>query len=159
MTAGPSPGPGGFLGLSGALTGFSADFLEASPVARSLADAFHHRTPAGIAERMLAAWEEIVRQHPGGPVAAVEEAVRARIWSDAALGPYARSLVKLWYLGAWHEPGGPSPAPLPPPLSAAAYAEGLIWPAIGAGAQGARAPGLGDWSTPPPREPFGDEPP
>jgi hypothetical protein len=155
LTAGPSPGLGGFLGLSGALTGFSADFLEASPIARSLADAFHHHTPAGIAERMLAVWDEIVRQPPGGP-AAVEEAVRARIWRDEALGPYARSLVKLWYLGAWHDPGPASP---PPPLSADAYAEGLIWPAIGAGAQGARAPGLGDWSTPPPREPFGDEPP
>ncbi|HYV44498.1 MAG TPA: hypothetical protein VFA20_06525 [Myxococcaceae bacterium] len=155
MTAGPSPGLGGFLGLSGALTGFSADFLEASPVARSLADAFHRRAPAGIAERMLAVWDEIARQHPGGP-AVVEEAVRARIWGDEALGPYARSLVKLWYLGAWHHPV-PTPTPTPTPLSAEAYAEGLIWPAIGAGAQGAHAPGLGDWSTPPPGEPFGDE--
>lgn len=153
MTAGTSPGLGSFLGLSGALTGFSADFLGASPVAQSLADAFHHRTPAGIAERMLAAWDEIVRRHPGGP-AAVEEAVRARIWSDEVLGPYARSLVKLWYLGAWHEPG-----PAPSPLSVEAYAEALIWPAIGARAQGAHAPGLGDWSTPPPHAPFGDEPP
>ena len=155
MTASPSPGLEGFLGLSGALTGFSADFLAASAVARTFADAFHHRTPAGIAERMLAVWEEIVRQHPGGP-AAVEEAVRARIWRDEALGPYARSLVKLWYLGAWHDPG---PTPPASPLSADAYTEGLIWPAIGAGAQGARAPGLGDWGTPPPREPLGDEPP
>ncbi|HYO83919.1 MAG TPA: hypothetical protein VES20_21125, partial [Bryobacteraceae bacterium] len=34
-------------------------------------------------------------------------------------------------------------------VSAAAYTEGLLWPAIGANPPGAKGPGYGSWALPP----------
>lgn len=66
--------------------------------------------------------------------------VRQRIFDDATLGPLARNLIQLWYLGQWGFPV----------ISAQAYQEGLVWKAIGAHPQGAKQQGFGTWSSPPP---------
>jgi hypothetical protein len=78
------------------------------------------------------------------------------IFSDEKLGPVARNIIKMWYVGAWYE--------LPPEwtesfgaldgdvtffVSPAAYTEGLLWRAIGANPPGAKAPGYGSWAAPP----------
>jgi hypothetical protein len=93
------------------------------------------------------------------------------------LGPLAKSIIKLWYAGIWYEPEGTRadaakrgvPRPRSPGqrpdgeqdrpakdgreapfvVSSAAYAEGLLWRAIGAHPAGAKAPGYGSWALPP----------
>ena len=82
------------------------------------------------------------------------------------LGPLAKSIIKLWYAGIWYEPEGTGAdagqrgvprqrrpdqdgREAPFVVSSAAYAEGLLWRAIGAHPSGAKAPGYGSWALPP----------
>ncbi|MES2570213.1 MAG: hypothetical protein V4710_09195, partial [Verrucomicrobiota bacterium] len=88
--------------------------------------------------------------------ALLEKGMRGAILSDEKLGPIARNLIKLWYIGTWYQ----LPAAwrerhgmiaedrtfIPSPSS---YVEGLLWPAIGAHPPGAKAPGYGSWTTAP----------
>ena len=124
----------------------------------------------GLAEDYLATVEQIV----GRPVladlldrydAAVAAAgvgtglaalLRRDLFSDPRLGPVARNIVKLWYLGIWYElprawtdAYGALPGNVTFTVSAAAYTEGLLWPSIGANPPGAKAPGYGSWAQPP----------
>jgi hypothetical protein len=76
--------------------------------------------------------------------------------ADRDLGPLARNLIVLWYLGqwdqmprGWRDRHGASPADTSGVPSAAAFREGLVWAAIGAHPTGAKAPGFGSWATPP----------
>jgi hypothetical protein len=82
------------------------------------------------------------------------------------LGLLAKSIIKLWYAGIWYEPEGTGAdagqrgvprqrrpdqdgREAPFVVSSAAYAEGLLWRAIGAHPSGAKAPGYGSWALPP----------
>ena len=73
--------------------------------------------------------------------------LRREVLSDDQLGPIARNIIKLWYVGIWYElpRGGAdafgarerlSPSPFRPP----AYTEALLWPAIGANPPAPRRP-------------------
>jgi hypothetical protein len=72
------------------------------------------------------------------------------------LGPIARNVIVLWYLGQWdqmprhwRDRQGASPADVAGVPSAAAFRAGLVWRAIGAHPTGANPPGFGSWATPP----------
>jgi hypothetical protein len=90
----------------------------------------------------------------------LDRALRYRIFSDDRLGPVARNVVKLWYAGmwyglptAWTDHYGAHTAAETSTVTSASYQEGLLWPAIGANPQGAKAPGYGSWAQPPRIEP------
>ncbi len=91
-----------------------------------------------------------------GNEATLERLIRLNLLEDDLLGPLARNLIVLWYLGQWNQ--------LPPDwrdahgasaldqtciVSPDAYAEGLVWKAIHTHPQGAKQPGFGSWSLPP----------
>jgi hypothetical protein len=85
-----------------------------------------------------------------------EDRLRREIFGDEKLGPIARNIIKLWYIGIWYElPGawtesfGALPKNVTFMVSASAYTEGLLWTAIGANPSGAKAPGYGSWALPP----------
>jgi len=85
-----------------------------------------------------------------------DDRLRAYILSDARLGPIARNIIKLWYVGiwyqlpfAWRDTFGARDRDTTHMVSPTAYPEGLLWPAIGANPSGAKAPGYGTWSDPP----------
>ena len=76
--------------------------------------------------------------------------------ADPDLGPLARNLIVLWYLGqwdqmprGWRDRHGASPADTAGVPSAGSFREGLVWTAIGAHPTGAKPPGFGSWATPP----------
>jgi hypothetical protein len=82
--------------------------------------------------------------------------LRREIFGDEKLGPIARNIIKLWYVGiwyelphAWTEAFGAREKNITFTVSATAYTEGLLWPAIGANPSGAKAPGYGSWAGPP----------
>lgn len=82
--------------------------------------------------------------------------LRREIFGDEKLGPIARNIIKLWYVGiwyelphAWTEAFGAREKNIKFTVSATAYTEGLLWPAIGANPSGAKAPGYGSWAGPP----------
>jgi hypothetical protein len=97
--------------------------------------------------------------------AVLEGLLRRDILSDEKLGPIARSIVKLWYIGIWYElprawceAFGVREKNTTFMVSPTAYTEGLLWPAIGANPPGAKAPGYASW-TQPPQIPAGSQPP
>ena len=82
--------------------------------------------------------------------------MRREVFGHEKLGPIARNIIKLWYIGIWEplpqhwiERYGPldtNPGFL---VNEGAYTEGLLWVAIGANPPGAKAPGYGSWAHPP----------
>jgi hypothetical protein len=65
-------------------------------------------------------------------------------------------MIVLWYTGQWVQlprewrgRHGANAADVDAILSAESYSEGLVWDAIGAHPQGAKAPGFATWVTPP----------
>jgi hypothetical protein len=84
------------------------------------------------------------------------------VLSSEKLGPVARNVIKLWYVGVWYklpqewtETFGAREADVTFVISPAAYAEGLLWRTIGANPPGAKAPGYGSWAAPPRIEDIG----
>jgi hypothetical protein len=145
----------GFLAFSAEVTAFSAVDLQGTGQAEEY---------LALLERVVG--EDVVREVLDAHARAVAEAptdrtARARlltrdVFSHDKLGPVARNVIKLWYVGVWYE--------LPPEWAEAfgvlendgtftaspqAYPEGLLWRAIGANPPGARAPGYGSWAEPP----------
>jgi hypothetical protein len=101
--------------------------------------------------QLLDAWERVRRAGPD-----LEENLRREIFGDEKLGPIARNIIKLWYIGTWYQlpyawtqTFGALEKDVTFVVSPAAYVEGLLWPAIGSHPPGAKAPGYGSWSLPP----------
>ena len=144
-----------FLSFSSAITGFTAFQLrgtgQAEPYFAALIDILGEATVAAL----LRAFRR-VREEAGADEAALDRLLRAAIFSDEQLGPIARNLIKLWYVGTWYQlPAawrgafGELEGDATTVVSPAAYTEGLLWPAIGANPAGAKGPGYGTWSDPP----------
>ncbi len=78
------------------------------------------------------------------------------ILGSEKLGPIARNIIKLWYLGAWYqlptswrETFGANEKDIDQVVSPQAYIEGLLWPTLGVNPRAAKAPGYGTWANPP----------
>ena len=77
----------------------------------------------------------------------------------ARLGPLAKNLIRMWYVGnweqlpaAWGDEFGAPANDQTKVVSAAAYQEGLVWRTIGSHAPGAKQPGYGTWAVRPREE-------
>jgi hypothetical protein len=123
-----------FVALSAELTGFRRVDLHGTGQARAHLDLLASIAGEDLTARLLAA----DAQHA---------------LADPDLGPLARNLIVLWYLGqwdqlprAWRERNGASPEDTARVASAAAFRAGLVWPAIGTHAMSANAPGFGTWA-------------
>ena len=67
--------------------------------------------------------------------------------ADAKTGPIARSIMKLWLLGAWYAPE--TPATLELVVSSQAYKEGLAWRAMQSHPMGYSMLPFEHWTKPP----------
>lgn len=92
----------------------------------------------------------------GGKPAVLERLFLINILEDDALGPLARNLIVLWYLGQWNQlPAdwrdlhGASALDQTCIISPDAYVQGLAWKAIHTHPTGAKMPGYGSWALPP----------
>lgn len=144
-----------FLALSAALTGFSVFRLEGT----GQTDAYLTTIGDIVGEATVDALVSVHRglvDATGGDEAELQRGLRRELLSDAKLGPVARNLVKLWYVGTWYElPAawrdtfGPSLRDRTFVVSPEAYTEGLLWPAVGANPAGSKPFGYGTWAKPP----------
>jgi hypothetical protein len=139
-----------FVTLSAALTGFRAVDLWGTGQVRPYLDELVQIVGEPVVAELLATGERVLRS--SDPPAELEKLVL----NDADLGPVARSLIILWYLGQWsplpndwRNRHGASPFDVPHVVSADAYASGLVWTAIGAHPMGANPGGYGSWAMPP----------
>jgi hypothetical protein len=140
-----------FLAFSAEVTGFSTFELLGTGQAEAYLASVTGVVGEGVLGELLDAY--------GRARAEAGEDRKARLYRDVfsseKLGPVARNIIKMWYVGAWYE--------LPPEwtesfgaldndvtsvVSPAAYTEGLLWRAVGANPPGAKAPGYGSWAAP-----------
>ncbi|MEM7545848.1 MAG: hypothetical protein AAF367_09960 [Pseudomonadota bacterium] len=144
-----------FLKLSALLTGYNG----ASLASTGCADEYFRQLAAvaGDLTAPLLEWGVRIETIRHDDPAEAQRLAREHILSDADLGPLARALMKLWYLGQWE--------PMPPDwvarnglsdqdtariLSTRSYQEGLVWDAMGAHPMGAKQQGFGAWALTPP---------
>jgi hypothetical protein len=142
----------GFLQLSQDLTAYSIFELRGT----GQADAYLRAVVDVVGREVLG---DLLNTHAAidaADPAQREAQIRRQILGDPRLGPIARNIIKLWFVGVWYQ--------LPPAwsktygaregdqtfsVSAAAYTEGLLWKTIGANPPGAKSPGYGSWADPP----------
>lgn len=140
-----------FLALSAEITAFTTFDLLGTGMADAYLKAVIDVVGEATVEQLLDAWERVRRAGPD-----LEENLRREIFGDEKLGPIARNIIKLWYIGTWYQlpyawtqTFGALEKDVTFVVSPAAYVEGLLWPAIGSHPPGAKAPGYGSWATPP----------
>jgi hypothetical protein len=147
-----------FLNLSAELTAFSVFQLRGT----GQAEAYLAAVEGVIGVSMLT---ELLDAHSAIPSVnncdeqAIErrlQQLRQQIFGQEKLGAIARNIIKLWYIGTWCElPAdwndryGPLTQNADFVVSPSSYVEGLLWPAIGAHPEGAKAQGFGSWAQAP----------
>ena len=144
-----------FVAFSGAVTGFAQFDLHGTGQAEEYLATVADGAGDEVLAELLEAWAN-VRGEAQGDEALARTLLRRNVFSDPKLGPVARNVVKLWYVGIWYE--------LPPAwidaygalernytfmVSAPAYLSGMLWTAIGGNPPGARGPGFASWTGPP----------
>jgi hypothetical protein len=144
-----------FVALSAAITGFTPFDLHGTGQAEEFRSTVAEVVGENVLAELLDAWERI-RDQSGAERSPSPDVLRREIFSDPKLGPVARNMIKLWYVGIWYE--------LPPEwidafgalerdrtfmVSTSAYTEGLLWPAIDGNPPGAKGPGYASWTGPP----------
>lgn len=153
-----------FLTLSATLTGYARFRLLGTGQAEPYLTATREAVGDDVLGDLLSTFAA-VHDDATGDQQALDRALRARILSDDRLGPVARNVIKMWFVGTWYqlpqewrdaqatrEPDT-APATREPDathvVSPASYTEGLLWPTIGANPPGAKGQGYGSWVGPP----------
>jgi len=143
-----------FLQFSAEVTAFAVFDLYGTGQAEAYVSAVAGAVGDDTLNELLGAYERISGETPKGPTR--DNLMRKAVFGDEKLGPIARNIVKLWYVGIWYEMPrtwrdsyGARDQDVTFMVSGAAYAEGLLWPAIGANPPGAKAPGYASWAEPP----------
>ncbi|ARZ71584.1 hypothetical protein SMD11_6008 [Streptomyces albireticuli] len=136
----------GFVDVSVGLTGFDSFDLHATGVAALYLETALDQVGTEAFERFL---DEL--DAAGGDPGRLEGETSRDI---------ARAITHLWYLGVWpqlarsvHTALGREKANVPFTVSPEAYTEGLVWRTFHGHPAGAKAPGFGTWSDPPPGAP------
>jgi hypothetical protein len=144
-----------FLTLSVDLTAFPETDLRGTGLAGQYLAKVRAACGDAVVTELLAAYQA-ARAEAGADPARFDRSLRFRIFSDPCLGPVARNVIKLWYAGLWYglpaewtDSFGARAAAETATVTPASYEEGLLWRAIGANPQGAKAPGYGSWAEPP----------
>ena len=142
-----------FLSLSSELTGFSQADLLGTGCALDFFQQVESAAGDASAGKLWAAAREIAGESNGEER---EKRIRHEVMADPELGPVARALLKMWYLGHWEQlPAewrkdyGVNAGDVSRVISADAYQQALAWRAIGSHSPGANAPGFGSWALPP----------
>lgn len=143
-----------FLSLSVVLTGYSQFRLLGTGQAQLYFSTLANIVGETTVNEMLAAFARV--RGNASDDEAMERLMRVEILSDEKLGPIARNLIKLWFVGVWYqlpaewrEAYGTRARDVTFVPSPAAYTEGLLWPTIDANPSGAKGPGYGTWAFPP----------
>jgi len=144
-----------FFSLSVILTGFSEAELHATAMAKT----YFALVPTIVGEtqfgRLLMIWQDTYLRAKGSDLL-IEQLVTEQILEDPDIGPIARNVATLWYLGMWFQmPAewrnvhGAWATDVTFVVSPQSYTEGLVWKAIHTHPPAAKQPGYGSWALPP----------
>jgi hypothetical protein len=144
-----------FYALSVVLTGYSAFELHGTGVGDEYFNTVKHVVGDDMLTELLTTYRQ-VEEKAAGDESKLEQLMRSEILSSTKLGPIARNIIQMWYVGNWYE--------LPDAwyaayhttgnvrhthvISAQAYQEGLVWKAMETKPMGAKWPGFGTWGEP-----------
>jgi hypothetical protein len=144
-----------FLAFSVAVTGYPRVRLLGTGQAQIYLSTVTEVVGEAIVRELLEAFGR-VREAAGEDEAVLEDELRREILSDEKLGPVARNVIKLWFVGTWYQlPSdwrdafGAREQDVTFVASPTSYTEGLLWPTIDANPSGAKGPGYGTWAFPP----------
>jgi hypothetical protein len=145
----------GFLSLSVILTGCREYDLRGTGLVNEYVNVVISAVGRSVWTDLLAAGRAVVDEAAGDPEK-LKDWMRLRILADQCLGPVARNVIKLWYLGAWwqlpdewRERFGAHEADITHVISSESYCQGLLWGTIGANSPGASPQGFGSWAKAP----------
>jgi hypothetical protein len=147
----------GFLSLSATLTGYSRFRLLGTGQADLYLEAARDAVGDDALGELLTTYATVEAEaEAAGDETALDRGLRARILSDDKLGPIARNVIKMWFVGTWYQlpqEWRDVHAELKPDtthvVTPASYTEGLLWPTIGANPPGAKGQGYASWVGPP----------
>jgi hypothetical protein len=138
-----------FLQLSEALTGYSSADLLGTGLLDTYYNEVRDIVGGRIFGRLLLTWDETSSLRG-------EHDACTHILGNPMLGPIARNIITMWYVGnwtqlprEWRQKYGAHARDLTRVISAEAFQEGLVWDAIGAHPPTAKSPGFGTWAAPP----------
>ena len=141
-----------FVGLSVALTGFNRAELHATGMARRHLEVMLSTLGESLVGLLLMKWSRIANYEPYMR----DVYLTLTILGDNTIGPMARNLTMLWYLGQWsqmprewRDVHGAHTLDTNRIVSAEAYRESLVWATFRGHPQGAKAPGYGSWAVAP----------
>lgn len=144
-----------FVALSVVITGYDDAELWGTGMVGTYLGYLLSAVGDQVTGELLSRWAD-VSSAAGSDPDALERLVREQIFGDANLGPVARNLIVMWYLGQWQQmPAdwrdlhGAHVADQSCVISPEAYAQGLVWDAMGSHPMGAKMPGYGSWALPP----------
>jgi hypothetical protein len=142
-----------FLNLSVVLTGFKKYRLLGTSQAELYFEKIEKIIGAKTMRDLLETFNNISASNDA---VLIDDGMRSHILSDPKLGPIARNIILVWYVGTWYqlpndwtEAYGQNAQDETFVMSPVAYTEGLLWPAIGAHPPGAKAPGWDTWGNEP----------
>jgi hypothetical protein len=135
-----------FLRLSVILTGFEEYVLRGT----GMLQAYYHELLLIIGAREAGELLGALDRVPDGD----DTAFQKLVLDCPRYGPVARNVLTMWYLGRWTQlprewraAYGATAYDTDHVVSAAAYREGLVWPAAGTHPMSAKQPGFGTWAT------------
>ena len=144
-----------FVAFSAAVTGFTEFDLQGSGQAEEYRATVAEVAGDDVLAELLEAWARVSDESQGDRTRS-QVLLRRDVFSDPKLGPVARNVIKLWYVGIWYElprewtdAFGAREKNSTFMVSASAYTAGMLWPAIGGNPPGARGPGYASWAGPP----------
>jgi hypothetical protein len=147
VPAGPPEALDAFLRLSVILTGFEEHVLLGTGMLQAYYDELLLIIGVREAGSLLSALDQVADGD--------DTQFRKVVLGSDRYGPVARNVLTMWYLGAWTQlprewrtAYGATAYDTDRVVSAAAYREGLVWPAAGTHPMSAKQPGFGTWAKP-----------
>ncbi len=142
-----------FINLSATLTGFPATTLSNPFDTQKVAEVYFKvlSDPTNVDQatfnKLLATFNQLVQQFPSQP--AQNQQIQTQIINDATLGPLAKNINRMWYLGVWYTDDKQQNGFV---VSQLAYINGLVWEVMEAHPMGYSTENFGYWNTTP--QPF-----
>lgn len=144
-----------FVAMSSALTGFDTAEVWGTGMAETYLGVVPGILGGDYLARLLTRWDSI-NARAGGDESYRDKLIASDLLADEALGPIAKNVVALWYLGmwnqlpaAWRAAHGAFARDVTAYVSARAYRQALVWKAAHTHPPGAKQQGFGSWALPP----------
>lgn len=144
-----------FVNLSAILTGYSSDRLmpaiDPIGLAKQYLDYLQNKqvdVKQNYIDQLFTSFANIADQ-PGITPEQLAQEVENKILKDRDIGPIAKRIMRLWYLGVWYKNEPPKPFEDGTVISMNAYIRGLSWDAIQAHPMGYSEMRYGYWANSP----------